>query len=313
MINFRYHVVSLTAVFLAVALGLVVGTAAFNGPAAEELSDQVSSMRKQNDAYRTQLDDLKEAAEQEEQWATDAMPYMVADKLVNRRVLLVTTSEVDKAYVDGITTALTTNGAKITGRLTLQKKFVEPGSNQALLELGDLVQPTSVTGLPSNSNGVETSAALLGAVLLDRPAAIPADDRRKVLSGYTNGAFVTPAPEPTAPAEVTLVLTGNPYADKEGAKLNAALKTFVEQFDKAGPIVVAGSGTGGDGNLLAAIRDDATLVKQVSTVDYVASPKGRVATLLALKEQLDGQAGHYGLGGGATSLLPRLAGARNGS
>jgi hypothetical protein len=315
VINFRYHVVSLTAVFLAVALGLVVGTAAFNGPAAEELSDQVSSMRKQNEGLRDQVGHLKEESEQDEQWAVDAMPYMLADKLVNRRVLLVTTADVDKAYVDGITTGLTASGAKITGRLTVQKKFVEADSNQALLELGDLVQPTSVTGLPSNSNGVETSAALLAAVLIDRPAAIPADDRRKVLSGYTNGAFVTPAPEPTVPAEITLVLTGNPYADKEAAKLNAALRTLVEQFDKVGPIVVAGSGTGGDGNLLAAIRDDAALVKTISTVDYVASPKGRVATLLTLKEQLDGATGHYGVGGGATALMPRQpgAGTRNGS
>jgi len=34
VINFRYHVVSLTAVFLALAIGLVVGTAALNGPVA---------------------------------------------------------------------------------------------------------------------------------------------------------------------------------------------------------------------------------------------------------------------------------------
>ena len=37
MINFRYHVVSLTAVFLALAIGLVVGTAALNGPVADSL------------------------------------------------------------------------------------------------------------------------------------------------------------------------------------------------------------------------------------------------------------------------------------
>ena len=44
MINFRYHVVSLTAVFLALAIGLVVGTAALNGPAADALNDQVDAL-----------------------------------------------------------------------------------------------------------------------------------------------------------------------------------------------------------------------------------------------------------------------------
>lgn len=44
MINFRYHVVSLTAVFFALAIGLVVGTAALNGPVADSLRDVVTTV-----------------------------------------------------------------------------------------------------------------------------------------------------------------------------------------------------------------------------------------------------------------------------
>ena len=58
MINFRYHVVSLTAVFLALAIGLVVGTAALNGPVADSLNNQVTSLRKDN----TQLRDTVSSA-----------------------------------------------------------------------------------------------------------------------------------------------------------------------------------------------------------------------------------------------------------
>ena len=52
MINFRYHVVSLTAVFLALAIGLVVGTAALNGPVADSLKEQVQSVSKDNSNLR---------------------------------------------------------------------------------------------------------------------------------------------------------------------------------------------------------------------------------------------------------------------
>jgi hypothetical protein len=45
VINFRYHVVSLTAVFLALAIGLVVGTAALNGPVADSLKNQISALK----------------------------------------------------------------------------------------------------------------------------------------------------------------------------------------------------------------------------------------------------------------------------
>ena len=60
MINFRYHVVSLTAVFLALAIGLVVGTAALNGPVADSLKDQVSALSKDNSNFRAQANQVFE-------------------------------------------------------------------------------------------------------------------------------------------------------------------------------------------------------------------------------------------------------------
>jgi len=44
VINFRYHVVSLAAVFLALAIGLVVGTSSANGPLTENLNEQVNTL-----------------------------------------------------------------------------------------------------------------------------------------------------------------------------------------------------------------------------------------------------------------------------
>jgi hypothetical protein len=53
---------------------------------------------------------------------------------------------------------------------------------------------------------------------------------------------------------------------------------------------------------------------KVSTVDNIASPQGRATALLALAEQIEGRAGHYGIGSGATALMPKpMASARNGS
>ncbi len=315
MINFRYHVVSLAAVFFALAVGLVVGTAAFNGPAAEQLGDQVDSMNRQNTALRDENDHLKEEAEEVEKWAAEATPYLVADKLTDRRVLLITTSDADKEYIEGMLEVLEVAHVKVTGRITVLKKFVDPASNEELLDLADLTVPPGVTGLPSNSNGVETSSALLAAALVDRPAAVSADDRRKVITAYKDAGYLIPTPDVSGPAEAVLLLTGAPYAEKDASKLNGALKFLVEQFDRAGPLVAAGSSTGGAGNLIGQIRGDSTLNRQVSTVDNAATPQGRAATLLALAEQLKGTTGHYGVGAGVSGLLPKDTGVRprNGS
>jgi hypothetical protein len=313
VINFRYHVVSLAAVFIALAIGLVVGTAAFNGPAADALDDQVAAMRNDNNKLRDEVEHLTEEAQQEERFATEALPGLIGNRLTGKRVLLVTTTDAGKDYIDGVADALANvAGAKITGRLALQKKFVDPANKEELLDLVAEVTPAGVTGLPANSNGVETSAALLAATLMDRDPAVDQLDRRKVVSAYKEQSYVITA-DITEPAEAVVVLAGAPYTEKDADKLNSALKTFVEQFDKTSPIVVAAESTAGAGNLVATVRGDSNLSKPVSTVDNGGSPQGRAAVLLALAEQVEGRPGHYGVGGGSTSLLPKPVGARNGS
>ena len=71
MINFRYHVVSLTAVFLALAIGLVVGTAALNGPVADSLEDQVDALSKDNSNLRDQVNQYRDEVNREEDFATE--------------------------------------------------------------------------------------------------------------------------------------------------------------------------------------------------------------------------------------------------
>ncbi len=314
MINFRYHVVSLAAVFIALAIGLVVGTAAFNGPAADALDDQVAAMRNDNNKLRDEVEHLTEESEQEERFATEALPGLIDNRLSGKRVLLVTTTDAGKDYIDGVADALeAVAGAKITGRLAIQKKFVDPANKEELLDLAAETTPAGVTGLPANSNGVETSAALLAASLMDHDPAVDVLDRRKVVAAYKEQAYVITS-EINEPAEAVVVLAGAPYTEKDADKLNGALKTFVEQFDKTSPIVVAAASTAGAGNLVATVRGDSNLSKPVSTVDNGGSPQGRAAVLLALAEQVEGRSGHYGVGGGSTSLLPKTpVGARNGS
>lgn len=314
MINFRYHVVSLAAVFVALAIGLVVGTAAFNGPAADALDEQVAQMRNDNNKLRDEVEQLTEEAEQEERFATEALPGLIDNRLAGRRVLLVTTTDAGRDYIEGVAEAMEkVAGAKITGRLSIQKKFVDPANKEELLDLAAEVTPPGVTGLPANSNGAETSAALLAATLMDRDPAVDPLDRREVLAAYRAQAYLISA-EITETAEAVVVLAGDPYTEKDADKLNSALKTVVEQFDKTSPIVVAGESTAGAGNLVAAVRGDSALAKPVSTVNNAGSPQGRAAVLLALAEQLEGRSGHYGIGDGSASLLPTMpAGARNGS
>ncbi len=54
MIDFRYHLVSIVAVFLALAIGIVLGTTALNGPITSRLRSLETSLRSEADSLRTQ-------------------------------------------------------------------------------------------------------------------------------------------------------------------------------------------------------------------------------------------------------------------
>ena len=305
MINFRYHVVSLTAVFLALAIGLVVGTAALNGPVADQLADQVTVLGQQNQELRDRVNHLNNDVEQREEFATQIAPVVLANKLVGDRVLVISVPS-GRDHVEGVIEMLDeAAGATVVGQVDMEDKFTDPANNAELLDLAHLRLPSNIDpNVPTNSDGVESSAALLATVLLDHSPALTAEDLRTVLNAYRDEGYLSIARDVVGPAEAVVLVSGSPVTGEEANRRNAAVVTFAAQFDKAGHVVVAASADAGDGNVVAELRGDPQLEQNVSTVDNVSTPQGRLVTAWAVAEQIAGRVDHYGIGSGAT-LLPR--------
>jgi hypothetical protein len=308
VINFRYHVVSLTAVFLALAIGLVVGTAALNGPVADSLKDNVNALRKDNQQMRQTVNSLEKELKLEEDFAAQAAPLLLSGKLTGHRILVVSLPS-GRDQTDGVIQMLRMAGATTTGRLDVQDKFVNPDNNNGLLELAVSAARPSVptSGLPGNSDGVETSSALLASALLDHAQgpAVTEADRRALLATYSSAGYVSVADKITGPAEAVVVVSGQPYVDRDATKKDESVVTMAVQFDKAAVVVVAGNGSS-DGNLVAAVRGDPTLAQTITTVDNANTTQGQLVTALATIEQVGlKKAGQYGVGAGAASLMPK--------
>lgn len=334
MINFRYHVVSLTAVFLALAVGLVLGSTVLNGPMLDALESRVNTMGRENSQLREQVSFLEDEVNREQEWATEAASGLLDGTLTGRRVgVLVTPAGRD--YAEGVVDKLELAGASVTGTVTFTDKFTHPQHRMhELLDVAVNSLPSSVDSdtLPPNSDGVEASAALLAAVLFDGSAqasgtddaegengeqaddepaiegpsagGVPAEDRRSVLSAYTTLEYLEREDWEETAAEIVVVVTGLPDSENNADERNEALVTTVSQFGTAGPVVVAGVGLAGDGNVVAEVRTNPELADLVSTVDNAATPQGQVATGLAVSERLDGTVGHYGIGDRADAMLP---------
>ena len=308
MINFRYHVVSLTAVFLALAIGLVVGTAALNGPVADSLNDRVNALGKDNKNLREQVGHLTGEVNQKEDFVREVAPLLLTSTLTGQRVLVVSLPG-GGDHVEGVLEMLATAGAKITARVDVEDKFTNPENGVELLDLADqaAVPTVPVTSLPGNSDGVEKSSALLAAVLLDRLPVVTEADQRSVIEAYKAAGYISVDGEVSGPAEAVVMVAGLPYTDRESAEKNKAVVTMATQLDQASRLVVAGSAVAGDGNAVSAVRGDPTLSKTISTVDNAGTVQGQLAAAMAVQEQLGGGVGQYGVGAGAESRMPHPA------
>ena len=314
MINFRYHVVSLAAVFLALAIGLVVGTAAANGPLTDNLGDQVTKLTDDKQQLRDDLDQSRAELKKNADFATEVAPALLGNKLAGKNVLLIkiegSDNEVGTA-TDGIAVMLGTAGAKVVGTLTVKEKFTAASSSATLLDLAETAAPAAVSGaLPNRPDGVETSSALLAAVLTGKAGQPQVEGTRTVLSAYEASGFIGVDGDFKTPAEAVVIVSGAPASGKDAGPRNAAALTLTQRFDLGAKTVVAGLTTNG---LVASVRGNSAVAKNVSTVDNAVTAYGQVAAVMALVERLGGKTGHYGIGDGATSLLPKTASVTSGS
>ena len=302
MINFRYHVVSLTAVFLALAIGLVVGTAALNGPVADSLKEQVNGAAQgQQPAPRPDR-----SAAWTRRTARGSSPprrprSCCRGKLTGRRVRWCSLPT-GRDHVEGVAEMLTTAGAKITGTVALQDKFINPDNNAELLELADKapppsVQPTAGAAGQRARRGDVQRAAGGGAAGPHPGGAAPADLQCGADASTSNAGYLSVEGKLTGPAEAVVVVAAAVRGQRGVSEERRSVVTTVEQFDHAGSIVVAGA-TAADGNLVAEVRGDPVLAKTISTVDNATPRRASWSTALGrvASSSRGSKAGQYGVG-----------------
>ena len=131
-----------------------------------------------------------------------------------------------------------------------------------------------------------------------RTPPVTADDRRSVLTAYTDLGYLAGV-DPSGPPADAVVVVGGPAT---GAGTPVLLRAVVE-LDRAGPLVVVGGEPVGT-DLVGAVRADPSSAASASTVDNIGTPHGKLVVAWAVADQLAGTVGHYGTGTGLT-LLPR--------
>lgn len=113
MFDIRYHIVSLVAVFLALSLGILLGTVIVEkGIIVQQVQEQVESLEKKYDEIRTENRELKSQVELSDLFQTQVYNSLVPGKLADRKVAVIITTQIPLKTKQDVLKSLIDAGAK---------------------------------------------------------------------------------------------------------------------------------------------------------------------------------------------------------
>lgn len=311
MINLRYHIVSLVAVFLALGLGIVMGSTVIDRVTVDALNDRLDVVQRSQGAIREENGRLGQQVKQGQDFAVTTRDQLLRGHLRNVPVMVVAVAGVDRRPVDELRQALAGAQATMEGTIWFTAKMRLTGD-------GDVRALATALDLPLGSADVVRRQALAKVAAARETAAAEASP----LAALQIAGFLTYEAPPLATSTTTstpVSLSALPLANTRylvvsgaGAEVgdDAVAVPLVQAYAQAsGRVVAAESGVDTDGGravFVGLLRGD-TLAARLSTVDNIESPMGQTAAVLALEDLGVPRFGHYGVGPGAQRILPQPA------
>lgn len=146
MVNLRYHIVSITAVFLALGIGITMGSSFLGDAAFQQVKTNVRSAERRIDATRKENSDLRAQVDRDEERGED-LTDQAAERIFDERlddvpIVVIATPGVDESSLDDLTAALVGADADIDGTLVPSDRLALEGDDE-VDELSALLDTTS--------------------------------------------------------------------------------------------------------------------------------------------------------------------------
>ncbi|MEO3813634.1 copper transporter [Sphaerisporangium sp. B11E5] len=309
MIDFRYHLVSIVAIFLALALGIVLGSTVLYAPLVKFTEDTAARLRANNAKLQAENALALTRGAAGDAFVAARMPQLVEGSLAGESVVLVETPGADSRQGEALLEAVTAAGATLSGRVALTDRFLATDQAPALEQLALTAKPPTLV-FPVDSTPYQKAAAVLASAVVTNDRAVAGKENTVsagVLESFEDGGLVTLDGEPAKPATLAIVLApAAPLEGQDAEAQTAALVSLATGLDAAaeGSVVAGAVPTSTAAGMIAAVRSSGEASAAVSTVDNIDMAFGRVVVVYALREQVAGDAGQYGLGSDATAAEP---------
>ncbi len=311
MINFRFHLVSLIAVFLAMGLGILVGSTVVDQVIVDRLDREISSVSHESNQIKSDNSDLKDQVSKLNDYLKKSAAYAVQQRLTASSVVIVAEKGVDTSAVNTVLASVRAAGASVPGVLWLDDKWKLDKAE----DLHALQAATRVTG---NANTSRLAALRALATRLTVPTAPGARRLHDVIEPLRSAGFLeftdgkkadlAQFPEHAARALVItgtdshLAATGTLAGFVQALVATKAPTVLGEVYDAKTDVTPVPK----RGAALDPVRGNPSLAKLVTTFDDADLLQGDLTAVIGLEQVADGIVGHYGYGDDASETLPPI-------
>ena len=312
MIDFRYHLVSIISVFLALAVGIVLGAGPLQANLGSQLSDQVAALRTEKQALNDKLATSEKLVDASDEYATAVQQRVVHGRLTGHRAVVVVLPSADGAIVTNLEAVVPQSDAVLTGTVTLSPDWFDPTQSADRAQAAK--QAASALGVDSTATGDDLLVAVLTNLTVSTSDLGTSAQRSAALKVLVDADLVDSSVADLAPADLAVVVSGD-YAGTEAVvtERSDAVRALVTSFAGstratvvAGGETVAAAGQPATSNAVQAVREKSDTAEIVASVDHARSGDGPATVVLAIEGVLDDRVGHYGVAAGATATVPRV-------
>jgi hypothetical protein len=299
VISFRSHVVSLLAVFLALAVGVVLGGGPLSEVGRGATAEDVAAAEDDASQARTETE---QATAYADKFALATAGRALAHGLEGETVVVLAMPGADDDQVAAVTGLVDTAGGTVVGRYQLQQSLFDADQGSLVDTLGSQLADLYQQDAPSLTTYPRIGRLLGLGVATSGAAGQDFDSHAIAIRESLKGAdLVSGVGDPARRGALVLVVLGDEPATDSGVEMMlSGVATGLAQVARG--VVVAGSATSAQSGLLGALRGSDA--KNVSTADSLETGPGQVGAVLALIAAGGGSVGSYGASGsdGAVAL-----------
>jgi outer membrane murein-binding lipoprotein Lpp len=311
VIDFRYHIVSIVSIFMALAVGIVLGAGPLKEDIGNTLTSEVKNLRADKTALRTDLDAAEKGTRARDEFTAASNRSLLAGRLDHTTVSVIVLPGADSGLVKSTTATLTAAGARIGSSIAVQDSWVDPDKATFRSTLGQ--QLAGQVGVPVDESDGEVVNAVLARSVLTK-AGSTASGAAAALEGLRTGELIRYTPDNVVASSVAVVVAGPVTGSDAASRESRAgkLSDLAGALDAAGAgaVIVASSvqpDATGATSVVSTARANGDQAKELSSVDDGELPMGQASVVFGVLEQEAGKSGHYGLASDAGAPFPQLA------